>query len=213
MRHPNPPRHAPLLILLPIVMLMIGGCEFSSFVTPRQQTFDVKAQYRGLEDQSVAVLVAADEYTLFRFPKAPQYTAKAVSGAIQGTVPGARLVDPKRITRFQKENPWWATMQYSHIAEQLGADRLIIIDLAEYRTREPGNAYIWRGVMSGNVAVVEADSPDPDEIVFTADIAVQFPEEGAVGVLDESDETMQLGMLKLFSRDVSRLFHDHQITM
>jgi len=209
MRQANPLRHALLLLLTP--MLMLGGCEFGAFVAPREQTFDVKAQYRGLENQSVAVLVAADEYTLFRFPKAPEYTTKAVSGAIQGTVPGARLTDPKRITEFQKENPWWATLQYSKIAEELGVDRLVIIDLAEYRTREPGNAYIWRGVMSGNIAVIESDSPDPDEIVFTADIAVQFPEEGAVGVLDESDETMQLGMLKLFSRDVSRLFHDHQV--
>ncbi len=211
MRHLITP--PPLCLALLALVLLLGGCEFGAFIAPRERTYDVKAQYHGLEGKSVAVLVAADEHTLFRFPKAPEHTSKAVSGAIQGTVPGVRLADPRAILKFQRENPWWPTLHYSKIAEELGVQRLIVIDLSDYRTQEPGNAYIWRGVMSGNLAVMEADGSDPDEIAYTQDISVQFPEEGAVGVLDESDETMQLGMLKLFSRNVARLFHDHQITM
>ncbi len=203
-----------ILCLLGLMTLIpAAGCQLAAFVMPRETTYDVKAQYLGLENKSVAVIVAADEFTLYRYPRARYFTSAAVSSAIQAAVPGVSLVDPRQITAFQEQQPYWTTMPYSQLANALGVERLIVIDLADYSTHEPGNMHIWRGVMSGNVAVIEADAADPDDITVSFDIAVQFPETGAVGLLDESDETMQLGMLKLFARNTARLFHDHEVKM
>jgi len=205
-------------ILIGCVVLLVlagfaSGCQVAAFVMPREHTYDVEAQYRGLDNQRVAVLVAADEYTLYRFPKAPAYTTKMVATSIQTNVPGARVADPRQILDFQARNPHWITYRYSDITKQLGVDRLVIIDLTEYRTHEPGNTHVWRGVMGASMAVVEADGADPDDIAVSFDIHVQYPEEGAVGLLDSDDQTMQLGMLQLFARDAVRIFHDHQVTM
>lgn len=200
-------------LLLMAVAGVLGGCQLAAFVLPRERTFDVTAQYRGLDGRSVAVLVAADEYTLYRFPKAPAYTCKVISASLQASVPDVTMMNPKQIVQYQSEHPHWVTYRYSRILRDLGVDRLVIVDLADYQTHEPGNSHIWRGVISGTVSVIEADGPDPDDVGASFDVAARYPEEGEVGLLDQDDETIQLGMLQVFARDVARLFHDHQVTL
>jgi len=206
-------RTSAICVLLLAAVGLMGGCEIVAFVAPREHTYDVDAQYRGLDNQRVAVIVAADEYTLYRFPKATAYTTKMITKQIVTDVPGVTVADPRQILDYQSRNPHWISYRYSEIMEQLSVDRLVIVDLTEYRTHEPGNSHVWRGVMSGNVAVVEADGADPDDFAVSFDVNVQYPEEGAVGLLDSDNQTMEVGMLQLFARDASRIFHDHQVTM
>ena len=101
-------------------------------------------------------------------------------------------------------------MPYSKLIEALDVDRLIIIDLIDYRTHEPGNRHIWQGVISANVGVVERKSLDPDSFAYYQNVSAVFPEDIAVGVVNASDEQIQLGMLTLFSKNTVNLFHKHE---
>lgn len=207
----------PLLIMLAAACTVLCGCGILPWVAhgvaggKGPQTYDVKAQYRGLENKSVAVLVAANEMLLFEYPAAPLKVSRTISARIAGNVPGVRLMPPGEVAEFQNENPYWSTVPYSELIKKLGVDRLVVIDLIEYRTHEPGNAYVWHGLIAGQIGVVEAEADDPDQFAFQTTVRAAYPEESTIGLLNSDDETVELGMLALFARDGAGLFYDHEV--
>src|SRR5690606_24234076 len=106
---------------------------------------------------------------------------------------------------------YWSTLAFDDLIEKLGTQRVVLIDLIEYRTHEPGNAHVWQGLISANVGVIEAEATDPDRMAYSETIGSKFPENSDIGMLNSDDQTIELGMLSLFSRDAAGLFYDHQI--
>ena len=190
------------------VCLLCLGCEPRS---QRKQTVDVTAEYLGLNDQRVAVLVAADSHMLYQYPEASKLVCRAVTKRLAGHVPGITTTIPDAIDAFIKANPYWMNTRYGELAEQLDVDKIVLIDLIEYQTHEPGNAHIWQGLITGNVGVIDAHATDPDNLVFQNTVSARFPEETSIGVIDSDNETMQVGMVFLFARSSAGLFYDHQI--
>ncbi|MFP4145912.1 MAG: hypothetical protein ACOCTI_05460 [Phycisphaeraceae bacterium] len=201
-----------LLITLPTATGCGIGPWMAHGIAGGDKTADVKAKYRGLENQDVAVLVAADPASLAEHPRAPELVSRAVSGQIAKYVPGIGVANPGELAAFQRRNPYWKTQRPSELIDRLDVDRLVLIDLADYRTHEPGNAHVWQGVIAGTVSVIEADAEDPDQAAFFDVAQVRFPEDKVLGVVDADDETIQLGMLQAFARLAGGFFYDHQIT-
>ena len=204
------------LTLTLICAAMLGGCGvipwMASGVGGGEKTYSVEAQYRGLDNRSVAVMVSADEVTLFQQPNAPKTVARAITSLLAQHIPGIELTNPAQIAKYQVNNPYWTTLPYSQLIEKMGVDRLVLVDLVDYRTHEPGNAHVWRGVVTGNVLVIEADSPDPDNPAFFSTVRAEFPEDTTVGVVNADAQTIQLGMVSLFARRAGGLFYDHEVT-
>jgi hypothetical protein len=207
------PRAVAVLTLC-LAWISLTGCEAAGWLTEgvigREKKVNVEAQYRGLDNKSVAVVVAADDRTLYGYPMAPLRVSQAISAQLAVYVPGVRLADPRQIVEFQYNNPHWSTLPYEDLLKRFKVDRLILVDLTHYSTHEPGNKYVWQGQVVANVSVAEADRKDPNHLAFATAVSAKFPEDSVVGVLDSDDEAMQKGMLDLFSRNVVRLFHDHQ---
>lgn len=172
---------------------------------------DVKAQYLGLADKRVAVLTSADPHLLHAYPKAPLVINRAITSRIAKNVPGVSTTIPDKIDAFQKENPYWMNMRYSELARKLDVDRVVLIDLIEYQTHEPGNAYIWQGLVTANIGVIEADARDPDNFVFQNTVEARFPEKSDIGLVDADNDTIQIGLIFLFSQRGGGLFYDHQV--
>lgn len=193
-----------------------GGCQVVPWlahgVGGGDKKVDVKAEYRGLDNRTVAVMVMADETTLFGYPQAPGTVTRAVSSHLAQGVPGVTVMDPNQIIAYQRANPYWTTYRHGELARAMGVDRLVLIDLVEYRTHEPGNAHVWQGVTSGNIVVIESDAEDPDNPAYTNTVRVQFPEDTKVGVVNADSDKIQLGMVKLFSQRAAGLFYDHEVT-
>ena len=89
--------------------------------------------------------------------------------------------------------------------------RLVLIDLNEYRLNEPGNRHLWRGYIDGNVAVYEADAEDPDDPAFATTVTAQYPEESSIGLVEGEAETIELAALTSFGLKTGRLFYDHKV--
>ncbi|MHC4949199.1 MAG: hypothetical protein ACYTG1_13240, partial [Planctomycetota bacterium] len=66
-----------------------------------QKKVEVLAEYDGLQDRSVAVLVQADLATLYEHPGLIQAISNNVAGRIQEHVAGARVVDPRLVVDWQ----------------------------------------------------------------------------------------------------------------
>lgn len=214
-----PPYRMPWLGLIgmALVISLLPGCNIVGYVAhgvsgDGKKTHEVTADYPGLAGKSVAVIVAADEMTLFAHPGVQTRVCRAVTTQMAADIPGLELSDPEQIARFQLDNPYWNTLTYSELLAKLKVERLVYIDLTEYATHEPGNRHVWQGSVIAGVSVAASDASDPNNLVYTSTVTANFPEDGRIGVLDSNDNVIQAGMLRNFSLKVSRLFHNHKVT-
>lgn len=207
-----------LSVVMVWMMWSASGCAIAGVlahsVAGGERRVKVEADYRDLDDRRVAVLVAADRDVLFYSPQARERVVREVSAGIAEHVSGATLANPRQIAEFQNANPYWTTMRVSRLIDLLEVERVVVIDLVEYRTHDPGNQHIWRGRVTGNVAVHAADARDPDNPAYYRTVTIDYPEDSAIGVVnpDVDQQTIELAMVKVFGRDVVRLFHDHEVT-
>lgn len=206
------------LAVAALVMLMawLAGCNIIGYGAhvvagdPKEKKVWHDAEYEGLDNTTVAVMVSADDQVLYQFPNAPLDTARAVSARLTADVTGVSVTDPAQVIAFQQRNPYWNATPYRDLLQRLNVQRIVHVDLVQYATHEPGNRHVWRGVVVANINVASADAPNPNDLVYANTVQVVFPEDRPVGVLDADDRTIQLGMLTLFSKEVSRLFHGHE---
>ena len=173
-----------------------------------EPTAPSQAQYLGLQQHSVAILVAADENMLYAAPDAPRSIAQILAARLTTKIPGIRLLDPAQLAQFQRKNPYWETLPPADLLHRLGVERLIWIDLAHLSLHEPGNAHVWQGTIVADVAVAEADSLHPNQFAYRTTISARYPEQSTIGLLDSHDATVQLGLIKTFARNVSLLFYN-----
>jgi len=120
-----------------------------------------------------------------------------------GYVPAPNLLN------YLLQHPEWVAHPISDLAKTLDVDRLIYIDLYEYTLHEPGNSYLWAGSASGSVAVIEADSPYPDEFAYQMPISVQYPDQMGFGPSELSKQQVSSVLSSRFINRSSWLFYLH----
>ncbi|WP_432797636.1 hypothetical protein [Poriferisphaera sp. WC338] len=211
----NNTKSAILLATLLVASISLTGCNILGWMAAPYgsdiEITEVTAQYTKLKDKSVAVLVAADDSILFMYPDARFRVSHMISQRLSENIDSITLMKPKDVKEFQRENPYWHTSAYPDLLDAVGTDAIIIIELNQYRTHEPGNNHQWRGSVAGTVTLIDAGAPDPSEAVFHQIVRNQFPEDSKVGALDSNDVAIQQGMNTLFSRDAAGLFYDHEV--
>ncbi|MEM6332546.1 MAG: hypothetical protein AAF823_04320 [Planctomycetota bacterium] len=196
-----------LAAVVALAVIALAACSHLDQI----ERFDVSAEYRGLENKTIAVLVSADEFLLFRHPDVQEQIGRVISGRIQENLEGARVVHPDLVVEWQEQNPYWQTLLYSELIEKVGTEAIVLVDVASYQLHEPGNRYEKRGAITANIGVIEAHAPDADDFTYFNTVSNVFPENMEEGLIYEEDEAIQLGLLTLFSRDAAGLFYDHLV--
>jgi hypothetical protein len=194
--------------------LSIGGCAIGGAVGAMAQEFEyqkrveVPAQY-DLRNTSVAVVVHADLATLYEFPSLTADVGGVVASLIKQHVPGVTVMNPQYVSVWQQRTPNSQTMPYGEIAAQLGVDRVVLIDIYEYRHNPPGNRWQWEGVCASNVGIIERDAIDPDVFADMFNVISEFPNAPLLTRQEATDEQIRLGLMVEYTRQVSWLFYDH----
>jgi hypothetical protein len=207
-------KHTLFLACVACTSLALGGCIAGAVGAIGQQIergkkLDVPAAYDGLEGKTCAVIVNADYATLVEHPAVVKNITANVPARIAQYVKDATVLPPATVLSWQYRTPQWRAMPYGDIAKELGVERLVFIDLYEYRLNPTGNSYLWDGVAGGHIGVVEADSLAPDEFVFTSNVVSKFPDKEGVGRESARREDIELGLLTLFIQRSSWLFYRH----
>lgn len=204
-----------ILGLIAVTGLMLGGCEAGYLLGGMAQNFEyskqieVLSKYEGLENKTVAVIVQSDLATTYEHPDLEYSIAVGVAGRIQKEVPGVRVVDPRRVHTWKFRTPQWSSMPMGEIATRLDVDRLVHVDIYEYRLHPPGNRYLWDGVCAANVGVIERGGYDPDTFVDTFNVESRFPDMEGVGQANASSSQIRTGVLVPFVQRTAWLFHKH----
>ena len=213
-RPPNP-----LRIVLPMVLaagvLLLQGCFVPSLAgaigqnIERYKKIEVLAQYEGLNDQTVAVVVQCDPSTLYEHPSVYGNLCMNISRRLQQNVPGIKVLAYQQVMQWQYQTPSWSMLAYGQIAEELGVQRVVYVEIYEYRLHPHGNQYLWDGACAGSVGVIERDGWDPDAFAESWDVAVKFPDITGVGRESASASQIEMGVLSKFVDQASWLFYRH----
>ena len=199
------------LIALLAVFVGVTGCGAAR--SCNEEVIDVKGQYADLANRSVAIVVSMSDFAEFNHPRAKQAITEEMSRRIQANVPGVTLTSPGEILKWQKENAYWASRPPSMLIKQLKVDRLVLVEIGEYRTHEPGDKHILRGVISASINIVEAEASDPDNFgaSFTKNTMYPEPGESKVGRVGDSEALIEARTQIRFCESAAGIFYDHQI--
>jgi len=204
-----------MLIVSAAGFLANGGCAIGGAIGAMaqeheyQKLIEVPAKYNDLQNKSVAVVVQADLATLYEHPELSANISGVVANGIAVHVPGARVLSPQFVAVWQQRTPNAIAMPYGEMASQLGVDRVVLIDIYEYRLNPPGNRYQWEGVCAAHVGIIERDAIDPDSFADTFDVISEFPNVAMLTREEASEDQIRLGLTVEFTRQVNWLFYDH----
>lgn len=199
----------PSLLVMPgcWVPLAVGGMVESY---KESSTREVVAEYTGLDGKSFAVVVAADRYIQAQYPDlVPQLVAR-VSERLRAETGALGYVPPGIMINYMNQKPRWVALTYSELAEELGVDRLVFVDVVEFRLNEPGNQFVWEGVAAATVGVAEMESFAPDEFSFRRELRVGFPDGKGYTSNDFDGESVKLRLLNRITDRITWLFYNHE---
>jgi hypothetical protein len=189
------------------IPLAMGGMMESY---KESSTHEVPADYLGLEGKSFAVVVAADRAIQAQFPDlVPQLVAR-VSERLRAESGASGYVPPGIMVNYMNQQPRWVALTYSELAEALGVDRIVFVDLMEFRLNEPGNQYVWEGIAAATLGVAEMESFAPDEFAYRREIRVGFPDGKGFNSNDFGADVVKARLLNRLTDRITWVFYNHQ---
>ncbi len=199
-------------------LLAGSGCNIVGFAGAmidtyrRSSTKTIKEEYDGLRGKSFGVIVTGDRVLQGSYPTLlPRLQARITDRLANSTLTGVSgVVPPVMMLEFQLTNASWSTWNYAKVAAELGVERLVIVEVHEYRLNEPGNSFTWEGLIAARVSVVEADGPMPTEFSFTKDVSVRYPDKGGLTPEDSNEQQVQAVLEGRFIDRVTWLFYEHE---
>jgi hypothetical protein len=208
-------RRAAAATLVAATALSLGGCAILNMAgaianeSERNKKIEVLAEYEGLENRTVAVIVHADAATLYEYPNVVLDVSGNVALRIRENVKGVSVLPPVQVIQWQYQTPAWTTLPYGQVAEELGVDRVVVIDIYEFRLTPPGNQYVWEGAAAATVGIIERDGLDQDAFAATFDVRTLFPSQEGLTRENLSGQAVLTGLLTRFVQKSAWLFYTH----
>jgi hypothetical protein len=161
-----------------VIGTIIGGMAESY---RQESTKTVKPESDVLQGKSFAVLVSCDRSIEEAAPGLSAMLVTRISERLAdpGNDAGTTgVVPPAMIVQYMYDNPGWRAKSTEDLSKALGGvQRVIFVEITEFRTTEPGNQYLYDGVCAGSLSIAEADSKLADYYTFERSILVKFPDE------------------------------------
>lgn len=204
------------LVLALVATATLNGCIAGTITGGmmesyrKSSTHAIPSEYDGLGDKSFAVVVAADRIIETNHPEVVASLTARITQRLIEHAGASGVVPPGVVLQYQYNHPRWVAMTYEELAKHFGVDRLVYIDLYEFRLHEPGNAYLWSGLAAGLVGVVEADGPLGDDFAFSKHVSVKFPDEKGYGPKDYTKLQLTSVLQRRFIDRITWLFYEHQ---
>lgn len=217
MRRSNLARRLCLATLMLAGAATLSGCVVAALVggmaESYQETASVErpAEYLGLQGRTFALIVSADRSIEAEFPGLIATLTIQMTNeiAVPERTQAAGVVPGPAVLQFQYDHPDWYAWSYPQLAEELGVDRLIMVDLYDYRLYEVGNVHLWDGRAAARVGVLEVDGAIPGDFSFTREIQVRFPDSDGYGPSEIPARAIRAQLSKRLIDRVTWLFYDH----
>jgi hypothetical protein len=197
------------MAFLAVLFWNCAGCGFLAQEYQNASGTTVAAQYNGLENHSVAIVVYADDSVTFMYPQVREEISGFVADQIQKNIPTARLLDYHQMIAYQDQTPNWEALPIKSIGAHFSADRVLYVEVVAYTTQAAGASDLLQGHMEANVTVYDTQIPG-DGRVFQDVIDTYFPASGPAPLFNTDENTVRMDTLGEFSRDLVRPFYQWQ---
>lgn len=197
--------------------MAVGGCQIIGVAVEnyrKDATKLVTAESAVLEGKSFAAIVTADRSIQGDYPGVVDDLTAILTARLaspENNPRAAGFVPARDVLAYIYRNPAWAYKSKPDLAQALGGvERLVILEIMEYRMYDPGNPYLWDGMASGTISVYDPSSPTPELAIFERTISIRYPDESGKG---PSDTPAALVYSQLGGRLIDRAswpFYDHQ---
>jgi hypothetical protein len=201
-------------LLLICLILPWAGCnilEFPFYVLFGSTSTTVKAEYTGLKNKRVALVVSGQPGIDFEYPYARMDVALASAQVISRHVENVTFVEQEKIDKFQQTDFDWYVLPMSEIADKFDAQQVLYLELIQFTLVETDSVNLLRGRIEAHLRVYDRQSPQPDIPSYETDIGVIFPEHGPVPMSDSARMGVQQQSLMLFAEALARRFYKHKI--
>jgi len=205
------------LAALSVLLLLFGGCTLvgGAMQSYRQNsTRTIEPDYLGLAGKSFAVVVTTERSIQAEHPSLIDYLTAQMTARLSdpNSVPVAGgFVPAAQVLKYVYGNPGWTAKPWADVAKELGGvERLVILEVTEFRLNDPGNQYLWEGLAAGTVSVIEADSILADEVAYYKAVAVKFPDKQGFGPNEMSAATVRTELARRLLDRASWLFYSHE---
>ncbi|MFP4106507.1 MAG: hypothetical protein ACLFVU_10510 [Phycisphaerae bacterium] len=208
-------------VLIAIVLsatAVLPGCVAGRWLgyvfAPSSNTKKVPAEYEGLENSKVAVIVDIEQKTLFGHEGLPRELIQIINRDLTRNVKGVTTVEPARVIAYQAAYPEWRGEDRTKIARDLEADNLLYVTIIEFSTLEPGSVNLVRARLVAEATVWKAGLPEREARQYrTETFRVLYPEHAPVGLPTENQYRVRVIAERIFSDRLTKKFYDHKVDL
>ena len=203
-------------ILLTALLLCAASCGVFGFggamaqAHEDQMLIEKPAEY-DLSGQTVAVVIEADLVMHYEHPGMANVISEAIAARIATNVKNVRVLSPTDISNWQYSTSQWSAMASSEIIDALKVDRIVYVQIQNYRLTPPGNQWLWEGRCDALIGIIEKGSFDQDGFDQTFEVNAIFPRRPSVLTHEEAKKAdIERGLLTDFIRETAWLFYLHE---
>ncbi len=195
-----------------LLLSALAGCRIAAIpfiLWGQPPTKLVPAEYPYLTGKKVCIVVWADNYTLLEYPFVQLEISEYVRRALEQHVQRVRFVSNRTVVDYQRSDPDWQHKHPAVIGARFHADRVLLIELTQYTTREPESTFLYRGRISANIKVYDPAYPDAGPAYKTV-VETVWPEE-ASGQWGTNEDEIRKQTMEAFAAQVAARFHDRRV--
>jgi len=197
-------------------LLSMPGCIVGAAIGGMAESFNrtgttvFPAEYTGIAGKSFAVVATGSRLMESEHPGLTARIIERVNNRLIANAAPSHAIPSMDLLTVLYNTPQWPAMTRGEVAEMLGVDRLIVIEMIDYRLQEPGNQYVWDGVASVLVTVFESDSGLPDDPAYERAIRVTFPDSTGLLRTDINEQAVTSELSNRIVNRVAWLFYEHE---
>jgi uncharacterized protein YceK len=206
-------------LLLCLLCLLPSGCAAVGVIASAVPKPPVEAAYKGLQNQTVGVMVWADRGLRIDFPTIREDLASQVQTLLTAAqkekikdLDGATFpIQPASIVKYQKDHPELEAQPVTSVAPKLRVSRLIYVEINNLTTRTSQSVVMYRGNATASIKLVEVAPDGSAKVVFEeGNVSVSYPKKSPEdGRLEGSDYAMYAGTITLLADEVAKRFIEH----
>jgi hypothetical protein len=203
------------MAVLGSALLLVGLCScrlllYPIMATAPDPTKKVPAEFGRLAGHRVAIVVWADQGTLFEYPYIRFELAEYVAYHLKQKIRPIGLVSNREIAAYQQSHYDWDSVAPARIGQQFDADLVLYVEVLEYTTRGGGTDYLLSGRGRVALAVHDVRAEPSQQRGYHGEAQVRYPESGSLGSTEATTATVHRRTLDLLAQAVAKKFYDHE---
>lgn len=188
--------------------LPLAGCWLFA-ASEQMRGRKVPAEYLGLADKSVAMVIYADQASTDEFPDSRTEISNFLAAAFRTKLPSARLLDHREVSAWQDDTLNWNALPEKDIGKHFSTDRVLYIELLDYSTRANASFGDLQGHIKAVCKVFETDAPG-NTPAWSDVVEVYWPKDRPLDPTTGSEVAVRKRALELFSNELVNRFVEHR---